>query len=107
VARQLDKVCLVGCEALTVSADGQSCRIAGQLLHEGDIVTLDGESGGIYRGEIATVEERPTAALAMITSWRAAKTEVGKALSVAETGILASSVPAPRDEPAPRQAGAA
>jgi pyruvate,orthophosphate dikinase len=107
VARQLDKVCLVGCEALTVSTDGQSCRIAGQLLHEGDIVTLDGESGDIFRGEIAAVEERPTAALAKVAAWRAAKTEVAKALSVAEAGSLTPPIPAPHEEPVPRQAGAA
>jgi len=108
VARQLDKVCLVGCEALTVAADGQSCRIAGQPLKEGDIITLDGESGAVYRGEIATVEERPTAALAKVAAWRAAKTEVNKTLPGVETGILAPTVPAlPCEEPVAQQAGAA
>jgi pyruvate,orthophosphate dikinase len=108
VARQLDKVCLVGCEALTVAADGRSCRIAGQPLHEGDIVTLDGESGAVYRGEIATVEERPSAALAKIAAWRAAKAEAGEALPVAEARALSSPLPMlARDEPAPQQVGAA
>jgi pyruvate,orthophosphate dikinase len=107
VARQLDKVCLVGCEALTVAADGQSCRIAGQPLKEGDIITLDGESGAVYRGEIATIEERPTAALAKVAAWRAAKTDSNSALPV-ETHALAPTVPAlSREEPVPQRAGAA
>jgi len=108
VARQLDKVCLVGCEALTVAADGLSCRIAGQRLHEGDIVTLDGESGAVYPGEIATIEERPSAALAKIAAWRAAKAEASEALPVAEARALSSPLPMlARDEPAPQQVGAA
>jgi pyruvate,orthophosphate dikinase len=102
----LDKVCLVGCEALTVGSDGQSCRIGGRRLHEGDIVTLDGESGAIYQGEIATVEERPTATLAKIAAWRTAKTEVAKPLSVTEADSLTPPIPAPHDEAVPRQAGA-
>jgi pyruvate,orthophosphate dikinase len=108
VARQLDKVCLVGCEALTVAGDEQSCRIAGDTLQQGDIVTLDGESGAIYRGEIAAIEERPIAALAKIAAWRAAKAEASQALAVAETRAPAPPVPTPpRDQPVPYEAGAA
>ncbi|QEX21310.1 pyruvate, phosphate dikinase [Hypericibacter adhaerens] len=73
VARQLNKVCLVGCEALAVAADGRSCRIGGERLQEGDIVTLDGEGGGVYRAEVAVSEERPLAELAKVAAWRAAK----------------------------------
>jgi pyruvate,orthophosphate dikinase len=108
VARQLDKVCLVGCEALTVAGDEQSCRIAGDTLQQGDIVTLDGESGAIYRGEIAAIEERPIAALAKIAAWRAAKAEASQALAVAETRAPAPAVPTPpHDQPVPYEAGAA
>jgi pyruvate,orthophosphate dikinase len=66
VARQLGKPCLVGCTALAVDTGARACSIGSRLLHEGDVVTLDAASGGVYAGEIPVVTERPTAALAVI-----------------------------------------
>ncbi len=70
VARQLGKVCLVNCKALRVSAQESSCSIGDTVLHEGDTLTLDGDTGRVYAGRLAVVRERPLAALAEIESWR-------------------------------------
>jgi hypothetical protein len=39
---------------------------------EGDVITLDGESGLVYAGAVPTVTERPVKALEEIAGWRAA-----------------------------------
>ena len=71
VARNLDKVCLVGCAALTVEPEARRGRIGGQPLAEGDELTLDGEAGCVYRGRLPVITERPDAELAELARWRA------------------------------------
>jgi pyruvate,orthophosphate dikinase len=70
VARQLDKVCLVGCQALVVDADGAHCTIAGETFHEGDVLSLDGHSGNVIAGKVQVEVERPLEALARLSEWR-------------------------------------
>lgn len=64
MARQLGKVCLVGCAALRIEPDGKSCLIGETRLTEGDSITLDGDSGRIYRGRLGVRTERPDNELA-------------------------------------------
>jgi len=71
VARQLGKVCLVGCADLEINLDARSCRIGGKTLQEGDLLSLDGNDGGIYAGRLAVIAERPERELTRIASWRA------------------------------------
>lgn len=59
VARQLGKVCLVGCEALRIDEDGGRIGFGDSWLEPGAIVTLDGNSGAIYAGTLQTTEEAP------------------------------------------------
>lgn len=70
VARQLDRTCLVGCDALEVDDDSGHCRLAGIELREGDIITLDGDHGAVYLGSVPTVTERPTDLLARLDELR-------------------------------------
>ncbi len=79
VARNLDKVCIVGCTALTVEPDERRCRISGVPLVEGDELTLDGDSGCVYGGRLAVIAERPDRELAEIAAWRTAAGAPGEA----------------------------
>jgi pyruvate,orthophosphate dikinase len=72
VARQLGKVCLVGCPGLEIDLDRRQCRIGEILLNEGDFLSLDGNAGAVYLGRIAVLTERPDKALAAIAAWRRA-----------------------------------
>ena len=72
VARQMDKVCVVGCEALEVDVLAGTCSIAGRVLAPGSILTLDGESGAVFEGRVTIVEERPTRCLRQLRAWRQA-----------------------------------
>jgi pyruvate,orthophosphate dikinase len=61
VARQLGKVCLVGCDALRIDLDKRRLHIGEQRFDEGDAITLDGNSGGIHAGTVRSerVPDRP------------------------------------------------
>ncbi len=72
VARQLGKVCLVGCPALSIDLQRRLCRIGERTFAEGDLISLDGNEGAIYPGRLVTVAERPERELAIIMGWRRA-----------------------------------
>jgi pyruvate, orthophosphate dikinase len=72
VARQLAKVCLVGCATLAIDPARRICRIGDRSFHEGEFISLDANEGAIYAGRLETVTERPEKELAIIRSWHRA-----------------------------------
>jgi phosphoenolpyruvate synthase/pyruvate phosphate dikinase len=73
VARQLGKVCLVGCAGLEIDMDRRRCAIGGTLVAEGDPISIDGNTGAIYAGALSVLTERPERELAAVARWRAAE----------------------------------
>jgi len=71
VARQLDKVCLVGCETLIVDLERRRCSFGGEWLTEGTIISIDGHSGEVLAGAVQVELERPVDDLRKIAAWRA------------------------------------
>jgi pyruvate,orthophosphate dikinase len=69
VARQMNKVCIVGCRDLVIERN-RRCRIGGQSLAEGDFLSLDGHSGAVYAGELVFVVERPLELLSRVKQWQ-------------------------------------
>ncbi|HUH80400.1 MAG TPA: DUF47 family protein [Solirubrobacteraceae bacterium] len=69
VARELGTPCLVGCRELAIDLDSRTLTLGSRTLAEGDVVTLDGESGLVYAGAVPVVEERPTHLLAAVEGW--------------------------------------
>ena len=69
VARQLGKVCLVACPELQIDLDRRTCRIGDRAMHEGDYLSLDGNDGCVYVGQLEVITERPERELAAIESW--------------------------------------
>jgi pyruvate,orthophosphate dikinase len=76
VARQLGKVCLVGCRQLVIDLDRRVCRIGTQKIAEGDPISLDSNSGAIYPGLLPMVQERPERELAVIAGWQESATHI-------------------------------
>ncbi len=58
VARQLGKVCLVGCSELAIDDNARTISLGGLQLSEGDLLTLDGNSGCVYAGRMQVVGDR-------------------------------------------------
>ena len=54
VARQLGKVCLVGCAKIELDEAARTLRIGQTTLDEGDLLTLDGNDGSVYAGAVHT-----------------------------------------------------
>lgn len=72
VARQLDKVCLVGCESLLIDLERRQLRLGDVEVAEGQVLTLDGNAGVVYLGEVRTVGRVPEGLLDRLARLRAA-----------------------------------
>jgi len=70
VARQMGKPCIVGCAMLAIDIASRRARFAGAVVEEGTWLSIDGETGAIYRGRHKVVSELPEADLAEIGTWR-------------------------------------
>ena len=55
VARQMGKVCVAGCEAIGIDYAKREMRVADTILKEGDWISVDGSTGEVMQGEIATL----------------------------------------------------
>jgi len=73
VARQLGKVCLVGCETLTIDPSQRSCRFGETVINEGDIISVDGGLGTVYAGAISVEHRKPRELLGELRRWRKLK----------------------------------
>lgn len=96
VARQLGKVCLVGCEAMELDEAARTLRIGAATLKEGETLTLDGNDGAIYQGAVHTVSEPMTELQARIAHLRRAAEKPGKSHRKEETpfDVAAGTAPA-------------
>jgi len=56
VARQMGKVCVAGCEALTIDYTAGEMRVAGTpaVLKQGDDISIDGTTGEVFLGRMPT-----------------------------------------------------
>ncbi|MBY0231056.1 MAG: pyruvate, phosphate dikinase [Gemmataceae bacterium] len=56
VSRQMGKVCVVGCSALVIDYDKKTLSIKDKdtVLKEGDFISVDGFTGEVLQGQIAT-----------------------------------------------------
>lgn len=55
VARAIGKPAVVGAEAIKIDYDSKTFTVNGVTVKEGDWVTIDGNSGSVYLGELPTV----------------------------------------------------
>src|SRR5438093_2216475 len=54
VSRQMGKVCIVGCQALQIDYEKRTLSVAGTTLKEGDFISIDGFTGEVMAGQVAT-----------------------------------------------------
>lgn len=71
VARQMGKVCLVGCETLRIDLTQRRITLGEATLAEGELLTLDGHEGRVYRGVVQAVEQVPAGLMARLRALRA------------------------------------
>ena len=56
VARGMGKCCVAGCEQMTVDAKKEEVKADGFVISKHEFITLDGATGEVYLGEVATKE---------------------------------------------------
>nr|WP_183751299.1 PEP/pyruvate-binding domain-containing protein [Pseudochelatococcus contaminans] len=66
VARQLGKVCLVGCDALRIDEQAGRISFGETHLEPGALITLDGNTGTVYLGALKTEDNVPKELLARL-----------------------------------------
>ena len=54
VARQMGRVCVAGCASLDIDYATHTMRVNGKVIKEGDWVSLDGSTGEVIEGKVAT-----------------------------------------------------
>ena len=54
VARQMGKVCVAGCSALEIDYATHTMRVNGRTIDEGDWISIDGTTGEVIEGRVAT-----------------------------------------------------
>ncbi len=54
VARQMGKVCVAGCSALEIDYARLQMTVKGKVVKEGDWISLDGSTGEVIEGKVAT-----------------------------------------------------
>jgi pyruvate,orthophosphate dikinase len=54
VARQMGKVCIVGCAVLQIDYKSRMMKVAGKTIKEGDWLSIDGSTGEVIEGKIPT-----------------------------------------------------
>jgi pyruvate, orthophosphate dikinase len=69
VARGMGKPCVAGCEALRIDESGTFCELGGVIVHEGDLLTIDGSVGRVIVGGAPLVEAGANEHLETILEW--------------------------------------
>ncbi len=69
VARGLGRVCISGCHEIIVNEEKKEMIINGKVYKEGTEISLDGLTGNVYEGVIATKENSLTDNFSEFLSW--------------------------------------
>jgi pyruvate,orthophosphate dikinase len=69
VARGMGKPCVAGAEGIVVDVALRRAIVGEHIIHEGDVITLDGATGEVYFGAIPTVPPHFSDNLKTLLAW--------------------------------------
>ena len=69
VARGMGTCCVSGCSDIAMDEENKKFVLAGKTYHEGDFISIDGSTGNIYDGIIATVDASIGGDFGRIMQW--------------------------------------
>ena len=69
VARGMGTCCVSGCGEIKIDEEAKVFELGGYTFHEGDYISLDGSTGKIYKGDIATQEATVSGNFERIMEW--------------------------------------
>jgi pyruvate, orthophosphate dikinase len=95
VARQMGKVCLVGCAELSIDEAARTIAVGDRTVHEGEMLTLDGNEGVFYAGAAQVEIEYPEALLARLDALRSQNAPAPAAKTGAKDRAVSRVAPTP------------
>ena len=69
VARGMGTPCVCGAGDINVDAKAKAARVRDKILLEGDVITLDGSTGEVFLGKVATIQPALTGDFATLMGW--------------------------------------
>lgn len=69
VARGMGRPCVSGAGALSIDAKAKIARVGGREIREGEIVTIDGTTGEVMAGEVATIQPELAGDFGTLMEW--------------------------------------
>ncbi len=69
VARGMGKPCVSGAGSLRIDYQAGTLSVMGVLLKKGETITIDGSSGQVMRGEVATIKPELSGDFALLMTW--------------------------------------
>jgi pyruvate,orthophosphate dikinase len=90
VARGMGKPCVAGAEGIVVDIALRRAIVGDHIIHEGDVITLDGATGEVYLGAIPTLPPHFSDNLKQLLSWADETAEL-KVMANADTPDAARS----------------
>ncbi len=69
VARGMGRPCVSGAGGISIDLHGRMMQVSGRTIHEGDRITLDGATGEVMLGEVATVEPELAGDFGQLMAW--------------------------------------
>ncbi|MDR6125566.1 pyruvate,orthophosphate dikinase [Sphingomonas sp. SORGH_AS802] len=69
VARGMGRPCVSGAGSIAISAKDKVMRVGGREIREGDVLTIDGATGEVMAGEVATVQPELAGDFATLMVW--------------------------------------
>ena len=69
VARGMGTCCVSGCGDIVMDEANKQFTLAGKTFKEGDYISIDGSTGNIYEGAIATTDAKIAGEFGRIMSW--------------------------------------
>ena len=69
VARGMGACCVAGCSALHINEEGKYLTIGDIRVNEGEVMSIDGNTGNVYVGAIPTVDATISGDFAVVMGW--------------------------------------
>nr|CAM74740.1 PYRUVATE,PHOSPHATE DIKINASE [Magnetospirillum gryphiswaldense MSR-1] len=69
VARGMGTPCVAGCGEIRVDYAAKTLKVAGRVVREGEVITIDGGTGEVFAGAVPTIQPELTGDFATLMEW--------------------------------------
>ena len=69
VARGMGKCCVAGCSALDIDYSSKTMKVGDKTVYEGDYISIDGSTGEVMLGQVATKEAEMSEDFKKLMKW--------------------------------------